>query len=82
MDRDHAPWPDDGLLVVDIQERLMPAMFERERVVAQALHLIRGASDVLRASQQLRRITASARGEWNRTCGLVSCRSRRFLDAD
>jgi len=32
-----------GLLVVDIQERLLPAMFERERVVAEAVRLIRGA---------------------------------------
>ena len=32
-----------GLLVVDIQERLLPAMFEPERVVANAVRLIRGA---------------------------------------
>ena len=32
-----------GLLVVDIQERLLPAKFERERVVAEAIRLIRGA---------------------------------------
>jgi len=47
-----------GLLVVDIQERLLPAMFERERVVAQALRLVRGAS-VLRlpvfATEQYRK---------------------------
>jgi nicotinamidase-related amidase len=30
-------------LVVDIQEKLLPAIFERERVVAEALRLIRGA---------------------------------------
>lgn len=33
-----------GLVVVDLQERLLPAMFERERVVQQAARLIRGAA--------------------------------------
>lgn len=32
-----------GVLVVDIQERLLPAIFERDRVVAETLRLIRGA---------------------------------------
>jgi len=32
------------LVVVDLQERLLPAMFERERVVQQAVRLIRGAA--------------------------------------
>jgi len=32
-----------GLLVVDIQERLLPAIFERERVVQNAVRLIKGA---------------------------------------
>lgn len=32
-----------ALLAVDIQEKLLPAIFERERVVAEALRLIRGA---------------------------------------
>lgn len=32
-----------GLLVIDFQERLVPAIFAKERVVANALRLIRGA---------------------------------------
>ena len=32
-----------GLVVVDIQERLLPAIFERERVVQNAVRLIQGA---------------------------------------
>ena len=32
-----------GLLVVDIQEKLLPAMFEKERVTANSEKLIRGA---------------------------------------
>jgi nicotinamidase-related amidase len=32
-----------GLVVVDIQERLLPAMFEKERVVQNAVRLARGA---------------------------------------
>ena len=32
-----------GVLVVDIQERLLPAIFERDRVVAETLRLVRGA---------------------------------------
>ena len=32
-----------GLLVVDIQERLLPAIFEKERVVQNALRLIKSA---------------------------------------
>ena len=32
------------MLVVDIQERLLPAIFERDRVVSETLCLIRGAS--------------------------------------
>ena len=35
--------PQAGLLVVDIQARLLPAMFEQERVVQNALRLIQGA---------------------------------------
>lgn len=33
-----------GLVVVDIQERLLPAVFERERLVQNALRLIKGAA--------------------------------------
>ncbi len=33
-----------GLLVVDIQERLLPAIFEKERVVANAVRLLKGAA--------------------------------------
>ena len=33
-----------GLLVVDLQERLLPAIFEKERVVANSLRLIKGAA--------------------------------------
>ncbi len=33
-----------GLVVVDIQDRLLPAIFEHERVVQNALRLIRGAA--------------------------------------
>ena len=32
-----------GLVVVDIQERLLPAIFERERVVGNSVRLIQGA---------------------------------------
>lgn len=32
-----------GLLVIDIQERLLPAIFEKERVVQNAVRLIKGA---------------------------------------
>ena len=32
-----------GLVVVDIQERLLPAIFERERVVENAVRLLKGA---------------------------------------
>ena len=33
-----------GLVVVDIQERLLPAIFEKERVVQNAMRLIQGAA--------------------------------------
>ena len=33
-----------GLVVVDIQERLLPAIHERERVVANAVRLVKGAA--------------------------------------
>jgi nicotinamidase-related amidase len=33
-----------GLVVVDIQERLLPAIFERERVVQNAVRLLKGAA--------------------------------------
>jgi nicotinamidase-related amidase len=33
-----------GLVVVDIQERLLPAMHERERVLQNALRLVKGAA--------------------------------------
>jgi nicotinamidase-related amidase len=33
-----------GLVVVDIQERLLPAIFEKERVVANSVRLIQGAA--------------------------------------
>lgn len=33
-----------GLLIVDIQERLLPAMFEKERVVENAVRLVQGAA--------------------------------------
>lgn len=33
-----------GLLVVDIQERLLPAMHEKERVAQNAIRLVKGAS--------------------------------------
>ena len=33
-----------GLVVVDIQERLVPAIFEKERVVQNALRLVQGAA--------------------------------------
>jgi nicotinamidase-related amidase len=33
-----------GLVVVDIQERLLPAIFEKERVVQNAVRLVRGAT--------------------------------------
>jgi nicotinamidase-related amidase len=33
-----------GLVVVDIQERLLPAIFEKERVVRNSLRLIKGAA--------------------------------------
>jgi nicotinamidase-related amidase len=33
-----------GLVVIDIQERLWPAMFERERVLQNAVRLVRGAA--------------------------------------
>ncbi len=33
-----------GLVVIDIQERLLPAIFEKERVVANTLRLIKGAA--------------------------------------
>jgi nicotinamidase-related amidase len=33
-----------GLVVVDIQERLMPAIFEKERVVQNTLRLVQGAT--------------------------------------
>jgi nicotinamidase-related amidase len=33
-----------GLVVVDIQERLLPAMFEKERVVQNAVRLLKGAA--------------------------------------
>jgi nicotinamidase-related amidase len=36
--------PRAGLVVVDIQERLLPAIFEKERVVENAVRLIRGAA--------------------------------------
>ena len=32
-----------GLIVLDVQERLLPAIFEKERVVQNALRLLRGA---------------------------------------
>ncbi len=47
-----------GLVVVDIQERLLPAIFEKERVVQNAVRLIQGAA-VLRvpvfATEQYRK---------------------------
>jgi len=33
-----------GLVIVDIQERLLPAIFEQERLVQQAVRLIKGAA--------------------------------------
>ena len=36
--------PQAGLVVVDIQERLLPAIFEKERVLQNALRLIQGAA--------------------------------------
>jgi len=36
--------PRAGLVVVDIQERLLPAIFEKERVVQNAIRLIQGAT--------------------------------------
>src|SRR5258708_7054454 len=33
-----------GLVVVDIQERLLPAIFEKERLIQNTLHLIRSAT--------------------------------------
>ena len=33
-----------GLVVVDIQERLLPAIFEKERLIQNAVLLIRGAA--------------------------------------
>jgi nicotinamidase-related amidase len=33
-----------GLVVVDIQERLLPAIFERQRVLRNTVRLIRGAA--------------------------------------
>ena len=33
-----------GLVVVDVQERLLPAIFEKERVVQNSLRLVKGAS--------------------------------------
>jgi nicotinamidase-related amidase len=33
-----------GLVVVDIQERLLPAIYEKERVIANAVRLIKGAA--------------------------------------
>jgi nicotinamidase-related amidase len=33
-----------GLLVVDVQERLLPAMFEKERVLQNVLRLVHGAA--------------------------------------
>ncbi len=36
--------PKAGLVVVDIQERLWPAIFERERLVQNAVRLIKGAA--------------------------------------
>ena len=33
-----------GLLVVDVQERLLPAMFEKERVLQNVLRLVQGAA--------------------------------------
>lgn len=47
-----------GLVVVDIQERLLPAIFERERVVQNAVRLIRGAAALgipLFATEQYRK---------------------------
>jgi nicotinamidase-related amidase len=35
---------ESALLVIDIQERLLPAIFERERVVQNAVRLIKGAA--------------------------------------
>ena len=35
--------PQAAILVVDIQERLLPAIFERERVQANAIRLLKGA---------------------------------------
>ncbi len=39
IDRAHA-----GLVVVDVQERLLPAIFEKERLVQNVIRLIRGAT--------------------------------------
>jgi nicotinamidase-related amidase len=36
--------PKSGLVVVDIQERLLPAIFERERVVQNSVRLLKGAA--------------------------------------
>ncbi len=36
--------PGSGLIVVDIQERLLPAMFEKERVTRNAARLAKGAA--------------------------------------
>jgi len=36
--------PKAGLLVVDVQERLLPAMFEKERVLQNILRLVQGAA--------------------------------------
>ncbi len=33
-----------GLLVVDIQERLLPQVFEKERLIRESVRLIRGAT--------------------------------------
>ncbi len=33
-----------GLVVVDIQEKLLPAIFEKERLVQNAVHLLKGAA--------------------------------------
>src|SRR5271157_2230499 len=36
--------PETGLVIVDLQERLLPAIFERERVVQNVVRLAKGAA--------------------------------------
>jgi nicotinamidase-related amidase len=52
-----------GLIVMDIQEKLLPAIFEKERLVENAVRLIRGA--------QILRVPVSASEQYRKGLGVT-----------